>query len=155
MGSTPSPSRIVKVLKLSSTASPIRQSATMKIDGRLQCHLTARQRAAPCARDLRIDVAVDDVVIDAARGAHDDGADGEQEKQPEIGIGLAEGAPGKRHRPEAGEGKQKEPDRPVSAGKPQIRQKRGRREAVDQVAGRGVGDGGGFALGWGRGMSSL
>ena len=81
-------------------------------------HLSARQRPRSRARDLRVDLAVDEVVIGAARAAHGDGADREQEQQPRIGIGLLEASLRQRHRPEAGEGQQEEADRAVEAGEP-------------------------------------
>ena len=78
MGITPSPSQMVVPLKLSSTSRPIRQSASMKMKAAARADLAARQRPRSRARNLRVDVAVDQVVIGAAGAAHGDGADSEQ-----------------------------------------------------------------------------
>ncbi len=111
---------MVKLLKLSSTANPIRQSTSMKkmAPRALTCPLGSGRPARP--RDLCVDVAVDEVVIGAARRAHDERAHREQDQEPRIGIGFAQAAPGKRHRPEAGEGEQEKADRAVGAGEPEI-----------------------------------
>jgi hypothetical protein len=84
-----------------------------------------------------------------ARPAHGDRAQRKQQEEPRIGVGLFEAARRQRDRPEAGEGKQEKPDRPVDAGEPEIRQDRGGREAVDKIPGAGVGNRGRFALGRG------
>ncbi len=118
-------------------------------DGGARAHLSARQWPSPRPRDLGVDVAVDEVVIGAARPAHDDGAHGEEEEEPGIGIGLAQTARGKRYRPEAGKSEQEEADRPVGAGEPEIGEERRRRVAIDPVPGACVGHRGGFALGRG------
>ena len=62
---------------------------------------------------------------------------------------------GQRHRPEAGQREQEEADRPVGAGKPEIRAASAAgREAVDPIPGARVGDRARFALGRGRVMCS-
>ena len=117
--------------------------------GGARCHLSAGQRAAAGSCHLCIEVAVDQVIIGAASAAHDQRAQREQEQEPWIGIGLADASRRQRHRPEAGQGQQEEAGRPVGAGEPEIRHKRGRSEAIDPIAGARVGHGACFTLGQG------
>ena len=87
-----------------------------KDDGPENADLAAGDRPARRARHLAIVVAVDEVVEGAAGAAHDDGARGEQEQQPEIGP--AAGGRGERDRPPAGKQQQPGADGPVEPGKP-------------------------------------
>src|SRR6185503_13137535 len=86
-------------------------------------------------------------VINATGGAHNEGAEREEEEGAEIGKVGADTPLGKRHRPEAGNGEQPDSGRPVDAGEAQIGDKRLRREPVDRVVEARVGDRAAFAFG--------
>ena len=101
-------------------------------------HLPGRDRPRARALDPAVEVAIDDVVPGAARAAHREGADQEQDDVPEIDR-LARGDGGKSGRPPARDEQQPRADRPVEAGEPQIGAGPAGREAVDPVAGR-IGD---------------
>ena len=74
------PSRIVKRLNCSEHDRPTSACSDEKHRRRLHAHLAGRDRARARARDLRVEVAVDDVVPGAARAAHHEGADEEQQR---------------------------------------------------------------------------
>ena len=108
-------------------------------DRRLDAHLPGRNRPRARALDLRVDVAIEQIVPGAARAAHHDGADQEQQHVPGIGSPLAGGDGGERRRPPARQQQQPPADRPVETGQPQIGPHPGRRDGVDPVSGR-IGD---------------
>ena len=102
--------------------------------------LAGRYRPQGGARDFRVEIAIDDVVIGAARAAHDEGADREQNGEGKTAFWRGAG-------PGRGEGKtlparneqQPCPDRPVRAHQAQIGLRRVGREAINPVVGGGVG----------------
>ncbi len=138
---------MVKMVEGSSSLLGERHQQEHEDGGRLQRDLATGQRTALSARHLRVDVLVDDVVIGAAGGAHHDGADGEQQKQPGVWVVGADAARGERHRPETGNREQPEARGPVDPGKPQIGRKRRRREAIDDVRRACIGNRASFAFG--------
>ena len=87
---------------------------------RLGRDLPARQRPRHRARDLGVDVAIDDVVIGAAGAAHDHSADQKEQQERGIGVGIADASRRERHRPEAGKCEQKDSNRTIGAGEPEI-----------------------------------
>ena len=82
------PSAIEKRLSARRTARPIAQLQCEEYPGRAEADGAGRQRPSACTRDLRVDVAIDDVVVGAARAAHDDRADGEECDQAKIAADI-------------------------------------------------------------------
>ena len=101
-------------------------------------HLSGGDGAAGGARRAGIVVAVDVVVVGAARRAHQQRADGEQGQQPGAGIGLVQSDLGEADRPPAGQQQQPEADGAVETRQTQIRAHGFGRVAVRPVAGRGI-----------------
>ena len=119
-------------------------------DGGLQDHpdgglpdsdLTGWQRAAAGAGDLRVDMAVGDIIPGAACATHEKGPKGAAEGDPDIPCAPCGCGSGKRKAPKAGDEQQPCADGAVSAGQAQVGAHRGRGKAVNPVAGGGVGDG--------------
>ena len=90
-------------------------------------YLPGRDRPRARALDQSVEVAIDDIVPGAAGPAHGKGADEEQHGVP--GVDRFAGMPPARQQQQPG------PDRPVEAGKPQIRARPRRRAVVDPVSG--------------------
>src|SRR3546814_20057066 len=107
------------------------------------CSSDLRPRRRP--RDLRVEIAVDDVVIDASRAAHDDRA----EKHPQEQRPVADRPAAEREAPGAWPVKQPPADRPVEAREQRIGPRRGG-EQRDEAAKLAVGGGGGRARKSGR-----
>ena len=104
-------------------------------------HLAARDRPRAGARDLRVDVAVDDVVVGAAGAAHGDRADQEEHEVPGVGIGAPGGVGGERRRPPARQEQQPPADRPVEPRQPGIGPPaRAGRQRSTQLPRDGIGD---------------
>ena len=137
------PRRMAKRLNWRSTTRPTSAWAARKIFALRTLTWPLGIGRARVRATLRVDVAVDDVVIGAAGAAHGDGADQEEDEMPRVGVALAEGIRRERRRPPAREEEQPPADRPVEPRHPRIGLPRLRQEAVDPVAARGVGDGGG------------
>ena len=93
---------------------------------------------------LRVEVAVDDVVVGAAGAAHGDRADQEQQQVPRDRAAArrspARDRARKRRRPPARPQQQPPADRPVPARQLRIGPQRPRQQPVDPMAARRVGD---------------
>ncbi len=113
-------------------------------------HLAGGNGTARRARNLRVVVAVDVVVVGAARRAHHHRADREQHQEPQVRIGLLLRDLGEPHRPPARQQQEPHADRPVETGEPQVGPRVLGRVAVGPVVGRRIGNTG-AALGWGFG----
>ena len=100
---------------------------------RLERHRPTRERSCSGARDLAVEIAVDDVVVDAPRPAHHDAA----EQQPQDQIEVRDRAARQRDAPRAGPKQQPPPDRPVEPRKQGERARR-RREQADEAAMLGI-----------------
>ena len=99
--------------------------------------LTSRAvvRSGPRAGDLRVEVAIDDIVEHTACAAHRDAA----EEEPEDHVPALDRATGERDAPGAGPEQQPPPDRPVEAREQREAAERWR-EASDQPSVFAVGD---------------
>ena len=123
-----------------STARPTSACSDQKGRCLFRRHLPARDRPRAGARNLGVEVAVDDVVIGAAGAAHDDGADQEQNQVPEIREAPAGRVGGQRRRPPARPQQEPPADRPLQPGEPGIGPKPLRHDTVRPVAAHGIGN---------------
>ena len=94
----------------------------------------ARQRAQPRALDANVEITVDDIVIDAPRAAHREGAEAEPQEQ-----GPAAADAPQRHAPRARPVEQPAADRPIEPHEAGIGPQP-RREAADESTPLAVGD---------------
>lgn len=103
-------------------------------------HLPRGDRPQSRALDLRVEVAVEEIIVGAPGAAHGDRAD-EEEQQVRQGreAGAIRGS-GNGRRPPARQQEQPPADRPVNSRQPQVWAPGWRREAVDDVSGRCVRD---------------
>ena len=83
------PTTIAKRLNCTSTSKPDQRLHHQEHHGRRDAHLPGRNRPRARALDLRVDVAIDQIVPGAAGAAHHDGADQEQQHVPGIGTRAA------------------------------------------------------------------
>ena len=93
-----------------------------------KAHRTGRQGAPAGARDAGIDIPVEDVVVRAARRAHDDGAGGEQHQQAEVRQAVG----GEADRPQAGPEQEPDSGRLVEPRQGHERAQRPRRNALER-----------------------
>jgi len=112
--------------------------------GLAHADLARGDRARGSARDLGVDVAVDDVVVGAARRTHQGRAPEELEEQPKVRAAADHGA-GQRDGLPAWQHQQPNPGRPVEAAEPEPGAERRRRAPIDPVRGGGVGQRRGLA----------
>ena len=129
---------MLKPLKVASTAAPSELNSAHEQQGRARAHLSGGQRARARALDLRVDVAVENVVPGRAGAAHGDGAD--QEEQEVVGIGprVLGRDGGESSRPPARQQQELPADRTVEPGKAHIRQRPNGGESSCERAWRGV-----------------
>ena len=121
-------------LSWSRTTSPIRHSSADQQPRRAQRHAAARQRPQARPLDLPVEIAVDDVVVDAARAAHREGA----EREPQEQVPAAADA-GQRDAPRARPVEQPGADRPVEPHQ-RCEGPQPRRQRADEPAPLAVGD---------------
>ena len=116
----------------------------------LQADRAGGQRAEGGARDLRVDVAVEDVVIGAAGAAHGDSADDEQGSKDAVLRDQSVGDACENEADEAGQAQQPEACRAVIARQLQVgpRERRGVRDPAAVTASCGSGGGCGFGHAW-------
>jgi hypothetical protein len=102
--------------------------------GAFDADLAGGNRPRARALDPPVEITVDEIVPGAARAAHDEGADEEQQHVP--GIHRSPGVlGGETGRPPAGQQQQPGADWAIEAGEPQIWPQPRGRTAVDPVSG--------------------
>ena len=117
-----------------STSKPITQSRRDQHPCRVDGHAPARERPKAGALDLPVEIAVDDVIVDAARAAHRKGTEEQpQEQVPPPADARQRNAPGARPI------EQPRPDRPVEPHQRRVGPQP-RRKCADKAAPLAVGD---------------